>query len=150
MATLDSLDRQVISLLEKDATLAPEAIAKALGTSVSTIRRRIRNLTQNNVIRMRLAVDPDKVGANVGVLIALDVALAHLQSVIDYVSSREETTWVTATTGRYDVLISARFRSNQHLTDFLMNGLGTLEGIGSSETFFLLKARRMRVYEALG
>jgi len=138
MATLDSLDRQVISLLEKDATLAPEAIAKALGTSVSTIRRRIRNLTQNNV------------RANVGVLIALDVALAHLQSVIDYVSSREETTWVTATTGRYDVLISARFRSNQHLTDFLMNGLGTLEGIGSSETFFLLKARRMRVYEALG
>jgi Lrp/AsnC family transcriptional regulator for asnA, asnC and gidA len=149
MTPPDDLDRRIIALLEKDATLAPEAIAKTIRASVSTVRRRIRALVEGKVIRMTITVDPDKMGASVGAIIALDVVLNKLDELIQFVLTREEVTWVTVTTGRYDVLISARFKTNQHLLDFLMNVLGPLEGIRSSETFFLLKPKRRRVWESL-
>jgi len=145
----DELDLRIISCLQGAETCSPAAIAVELGTSASTIRRRIRGLCKNNVIRMKWVVDPIKIGVGIGAIIAVHVALDCLHSAAEALLSREEVTWVTLTTGRYDLLFSARFKNNAELVDFQANTLGRIDGVRDAETFFILEAHRRHRYETL-
>ncbi|MFQ5874857.1 MAG: Lrp/AsnC family transcriptional regulator [Dehalococcoidia bacterium] len=58
----DSLDEQLVHLLEWDARQSSEALAKQLQVSPSTVRRRIRKLMQSGILRTVAFVDPTKLG----------------------------------------------------------------------------------------
>lgn len=149
MCTPDELDLRIISCLQGDDTCSPSAIAAELGTSASTIRRRIRALCNSNVIRMKWVVDPVKVGVGIGAIIGVHVTLDSLHSVAEALLSRREVTWVTLTTGRFDLLFSARLKNNAELVDFLANTLGRIDGVRDTETFFVLEAHRRHRYDVL-
>ena len=63
MVKLDNLDRQILALLQDDASLPIQQIADQVGLSVNPCWRRIRRMEANGIIRGRVAiVDPEKVG----------------------------------------------------------------------------------------
>jgi Lrp/AsnC family transcriptional regulator len=63
MVKLDDLDRQILALLQDDASLPIQQIADQVGLSVNPCWRRIRRMEADGVIRGRVAlVDPEKVG----------------------------------------------------------------------------------------
>ena len=63
MVKLDDLDRQILALLQDDASLPIQQIAERVGLSVNPCWRRIRRMETDGVIRGRVAiVDPEKVG----------------------------------------------------------------------------------------
>lgn len=147
---IDALDRQIIALLQKDSSVSAEDGAQMLQKSVSTVRRRIKALTDASVIGTRVVVDPKQIGLPLAVIVAVDVAPNRLKSVTDELAAREEVTWVASTAGRYDVLISARFKDGEELTRFLEDTLGKTDGVRNSETFMLLRTRRRRFFEGKG
>ena len=149
MSMPDELDLRIISYLQDTKTCSPAAIAAELGTSASTIRRRIHGLCNDNVIRMEWVADPIRVGLDIGAIIAVHVAPDSLHSVAEALLSRQEVTWVTLTTGRYDLLFSARFKNNAELLDFQANTLGRIDGVRDTETFIVLEAYRRHRYDTL-
>ena len=47
---VNSLDKRIIEMLEQDASQSREALAKHLEINPSTIRRRIRKLTEQQIV----------------------------------------------------------------------------------------------------
>jgi Lrp/AsnC family transcriptional regulator len=68
---LDKLDRKILQLLQKDATMPVAEIGRKVGLSTTPCWRRIQKM-EEGVIRRRVAVlDPEKVNAGVTVFVAV-------------------------------------------------------------------------------
>jgi Lrp/AsnC family transcriptional regulator len=60
---LDDLDRNILSLLQVDASLPLEEIARRVGASKTPVWNRIRKMKASGLIRAEVAVvDPEKLG----------------------------------------------------------------------------------------
>jgi Lrp/AsnC family transcriptional regulator len=70
MSKLDKIDRQILGLLQTDASLPIQQIAERVGLSVNPCWRRIRQMEEAGVIQARVAlVDPEKVGLGLTVYV---------------------------------------------------------------------------------
>jgi Lrp/AsnC family transcriptional regulator len=62
-AALDDLDRNILSLLQQDADIALDEIARRVGASKTPVWNRIRKLRASGIIKSEVAIlDPDKLG----------------------------------------------------------------------------------------
>ncbi len=141
---MDLLDKKLIEIMEQDAWQGSTILAKQLSTSSSTIRRRIANLIKNNVMRIVAVVDHNKIGLPLIAVIALHTIPEKLDSVAHSLFNRPEVTWISTTTGRFDIIFVARFSSTDELSNFIQNELSTLEGLKDSETFVCLRVLSWR------
>ena len=140
----ETIDERLIQLLENDARQSSEKLARQLKVSPSTVRRRIASLIRTNVLRAVALVDPTKVGFPLICIIGLDVAHNKLESAMDVLAHRPEVTWVSSTTGRFDVLIVARFSSTYEISSFMQKELAKMEGLKDTETFVCLQVKKGR------
>ncbi len=70
MAKMDALDRQILVLLQDDASLPIQKIADQVGLSVNPCWRRIRRMEADGIIKRRVAlVDPEKVGLTLTIFV---------------------------------------------------------------------------------
>lgn len=90
---MDAIDKKILSLVQRDATLPVAAIAEKVGLSSTPCWRRIQNLEAAGVIRGRVALlDPDKMNVGVTVFIAIRTNrhsvewLQRFQSAVDDIS----------------------------------------------------------------
>lgn len=87
---LDKLDRKILQLLQKDATMPVAEIGRKVGLSTTPCWRRIQKMEEEGVIKRRVAVlDPEKVNAGVTVFVAVrtnehnDAWLRKFAAVVD-------------------------------------------------------------------
>ncbi len=67
---MDQIDREIVRLLQADATLSVREIGEQVGLSATPCWRRIRNLEESGVLAGRVAlVDPSKVNLAVTALV---------------------------------------------------------------------------------
>jgi Lrp/AsnC family transcriptional regulator len=70
---MDEIDRQLIELLQQDATLSIAQMAERVGLSATPCWKRIQKLETRGVITRRVAVvDPESVGVGLSVLISVE------------------------------------------------------------------------------
>ena len=132
---MDLVDKELIKLLARDALQNRDLIAKKLGATPSTVRRRMKKLIDNDAIRIVAAIDPVQAGLPLTVLIGFDVEVNKLDSALKAVSSRPEVTWAGITTGRYDLILMARLPSMDDLYQFVKELSDQVDGFRDSETF---------------
>lgn len=69
---MDRIDRNILKLLQTDATMAVADIAKRIGLSTTPCWRRIQKMEEDGVIRRRVALlDPKAVNAKVTVFVSI-------------------------------------------------------------------------------
>ena len=74
-AELDATDREILRLIQRDATLSLAAIAEAVGLTPTPCWKRIRRLERAGVIAGRVALlDAALVGLPLSVFVALEIA----------------------------------------------------------------------------
>jgi len=70
---MDEIDRQLLDILQQDATLSIAQMAERVGLSATPCWKRIQKLEARGVITGRVAlVDPDSVGAGISVLVSIE------------------------------------------------------------------------------
>ena len=70
MNKLDRIDRQILGLMQADASLPIQQVADKVGLSVNPCWRRIRQMESAGIIQGRVAlVDPEKVGLGLTVFV---------------------------------------------------------------------------------
>jgi Lrp/AsnC family transcriptional regulator len=70
--SLDKIDRKILTLLQRDATMPVAEIGRKVGLSTTPCWRRIQKMEEDGVIKRRVAVlDPVKVNAGVTVFVAV-------------------------------------------------------------------------------
>jgi Lrp/AsnC family transcriptional regulator len=69
---MDATDRQILELLQRDATMPLAEIARKVGLSSTPCWRRIQKLEETKVIRRRVALlDGEKINAGVNVFVSI-------------------------------------------------------------------------------
>jgi len=108
-AELDDIDRQILRLLARDATLSLAEIGAAVGLTPNPCWKRIRRLEETGVIAGRVAVlDAARVGLPVSVFVALETAdhsAAWLQRFAAVVAEMPEIVQAWRMSGDVDYLL---------------------------------------------
>ena len=142
---MDELDAKIISLLQKNGRASNARIAREVGVSEGTIRRRLKSLVQDDIIRVVALPDPDKMGLKCEALIGVQADPDKVDQVADHLAQLEQVQFVTITTGSYDIFAWATVPSSEELGIFLRTKVGTIPGVRRTETFITL-AFKKRAY----
>jgi Lrp/AsnC family transcriptional regulator for asnA, asnC and gidA len=141
----DQLDRKIIAILRVDGRASNAGIARKVGVSEGTVRRRLKNLVQEEFIQVVALPDAAKMGNKSQALIGVQVDPDKVDVVADALKSLPEVTWVAVTTGSYDVFAWATLPSAEALGIFLRAKVGTVVGVRRTETFVNLDKMRGNV-----
>ena len=77
--TLDSLDFEILSFLQKDGRMSFTVIAEQLNVSIGTVRTRFNKMIEEGTVNIIGRVNPDKVGFKCYAHIAVFVRPATLK-----------------------------------------------------------------------
>ncbi len=146
---MDSLDKKIIDVLERDGRTSNAGVARQVGVSEGTVRRRLKLLVDDETIRVTAIPDPRKMGYESQALIGVQVAPDKIDSVADGLEELEEVIWVAVTTGSFDIFVWVTLASSEALGVFLRTKLGVVPGVRRTETFVNL-ALRKRSHTVLG
>ena len=135
---MDKINKNIIEILKSDGRISNAEIARNLGVSEGTVRRRIKIMIEENTLNVYAVSDPKKTGYNEEALIGIQVDPNKLDQVGDSISKHEYTTWVSRTTGGFDIFTWVTVPDSKELTNFLTYFLGNLEGVNKTETFISL------------
>ncbi len=139
---MDELDRRIISLLQMDGRASNAKIAREVGVSEGTVRRRLRRLIQEDVVKVIAVPNLEKLGYATTALIGLQTGPGKSDAVAEEIAKLEEAHYVAITTGAYDVFIWAGLESAESLGTFLRTKIGTIEGVQRTETFVNLAIKK--------
>lgn len=74
MLAVEKTDARILSLLQEDAGLTSEALAKKVGLSATAVQRRVKRLRAEGIIERDVAVlDPAKVGRPLTMLVMVSL-----------------------------------------------------------------------------
>jgi Lrp/AsnC family transcriptional regulator for asnA, asnC and gidA len=65
-----------------------------------------------------------------------------MQAIATKVAGFSEVRYVGLSVGRYDIMVEAFFRDQEHLLEFVSTKLGSMKGIVSSETSVILRVAK--------
>lgn len=142
MSKIDSVDRQIVLQMGENARQSSEQLAKKLNLSPATVRRRLKKLIKNDVMRVVGLVEPAKFGFPLLSVIALDVVADKLEITMESLVARPEVKFAATTTGRFDIIATAWFTSSDHLSEFIVKYLGKLEGVRDSEALLCMGVKK--------
>ena len=139
---IDETDRKIIARLREDARQSNAAIARAIGVSEATIRRRIKLMIGDGTLSVTVVPNPAKFGLNTSAIIGIDVQPDILEKVAGALSEREEIGFLGVSTGRYDLLAWIQVKSLEELREFLEGFLAKVRGVRKTETLVLLDIKK--------
>jgi len=118
---MDELDRRIIAILADDGRTPYREIAEITGVATTTVHQRVRRLTEQGVIAgTRIIIDWEAVGLPVTALVSVeapgDIPLADVAESIATIPFVQD---CHAVTGEFDLLLTVRARSSDHLGNIL-------------------------------
>ena len=132
---MDELDKRIIKLLQVDGHASNARIAREVGVSEGTVRRRLRHLIQGDVIKVIAVPNLEQMGYGTAALIGIQTDPGKIDEVTNAISSLDETHYVSMTTGAYDIFAWVGLESPERLGTFLRGQIGTIPGVRRTETF---------------
>lgn len=126
----DDLDLKIIALLQQDGRLSTQEIARTLGATSSTVRKRIRRLEDTDTMRVVAVVDFGAAGYDVLLAIGVEVESRSAEAVGRDLAALPEVFSVNLTTGGFDIEILVGARSFDELAVFLHEQVARIDGIG--------------------
>ena len=106
---MDKIDREIVMLLQKDASLPVADIARKVGLSVTPCWRRIQKMEEDGIIRGRVALlDSEKIGMGMSVFVGIKTDqhnASWLQQFADTVKSFPEVVEFYRMSGEVDYML---------------------------------------------
>lgn len=138
---MDDLDRNVLTLLGADARMSVATLARKLKVARSTIQARLERLETTGVIagytlKLGEAARQGRLRASVLLTIEPRAQAAILQRL----KALPEIERVFTTSGRFDLLLQIA-ASNTQVLDSVLDQIGGLTGVKSSESLIHLSTR---------
>jgi DNA-binding Lrp family transcriptional regulator len=127
-------DELLLAELARDGRASCAALAAAIHSHESTIRRRIDELRGAGLLYFEVDLDNRVLGLNVEATLWISVEPARLDEVGRALATHQAIPFAAATTGPTNLLASALFRDTQHLYEYLTGPLAGLPGVRSVQT----------------
>ncbi|QED48013.1 Lrp/AsnC family transcriptional regulator [Cytobacillus dafuensis] len=142
---LTEKELEIVEILEKDARINSEDLAKMVNMSTEETNEAIKRLEDQKVIvKYMSVVDWAKVEGHAGLTAMIDVKVTPKRGVgFDEIAERiyrfPEVDSVYLMSGTYDLSVCIKGKSMNEVAQFVSQKLSTLESVISTTTHFILK-----------
>jgi DNA-binding Lrp family transcriptional regulator len=138
---MDELDRNIIGLLGADARMSVATLSRRLKVARSTIQARLERLETTGVIAgytLKLGEGARQGRLRASVLLTIEPRAQA--GILQRLKSISEVERVFTTSGRFDLLLQIACPNTQVL-DQVLDQIGTITGVKSSESLIHLSTR---------
>ncbi|MEJ8547641.1 Lrp/AsnC family transcriptional regulator [Brevibacillus borstelensis] len=137
---LDDLDYGIAKALQDNARLPFTQIAKELGVTEKTVRMRVQQMQDAEVLSLIGMLNPAKAGLTLSSLIQLAVEAGRLDEAAAELQDIDEVREIVLTSGEYQIMIQVLHRDHEELSCFLLNRLNKIPGIVRMNVIHELKS----------
>ena len=138
---MDDLDRNILALLGADARMSVATLARRLKVARSTIQARLERLETTGVIAgytLKLGEEARQGRLRASVLLTIEPRAQA--AILSRLKAIPEVERVFTTSGRFDLLMQLA-ASNTQVLDQVLDQIGALTGVRSSESLIHLSTR---------
>ncbi len=139
---LDDVDRRIMKLLRHDARLSYAHVARTVGVSEPTVRKRIDRLVHAGAIINAARINPAPIGFPIDAMIGINVVRGRVKEVGRNLAEMENVAYVAYVAGNFDIIIQAYLPHTEGLFKFLNEDLEKIEGIASTQTWNVLRTEK--------
>lgn len=138
---IDNIDRQILSLLMKDANMPYTEIAKKIHVSGGTVHVRMKKLEDIGVVKgSGLTIDYTVLGYDIMAFLGIYLDKSSLyDDVSKQLKNIPEIVEANYTTGAYSIFVKIICRDTNHLRAVLHDKIQKISGIQRTETFISLE-----------
>lgn len=121
---IDEVDAKILSLLQEDGRASFAGIAKEIGVSTPTIRKRVMRMKELGIIKkFSVIVNPMKLRGMVAAFVSLDARVKDVERIANALADLDETLGVYITAGEHNILAKILARDMAHLDRIVIEKL---------------------------
>lgn len=119
----------ILNILRANARTPFVKIAKAVGTSETAVRKKVRRLEEKGIIKKyTVELDTKKIGLPVQAIIGIDTQPEHLIGTIEKFKNMEDVIGLYAASGDHMILLEKWFENSAELAKFIQS-LEKMKGV---------------------
>ena len=138
---IDQTDRDLLELLQDDASLTQAEIARRVGLSPASVHERIRKLERRKFIRGYVALlDDARVGNDITAFI--EVAVDHPKKekkLVELMLTLEEVQECHYVAGEFTCLLKVKVADRHSLRELVLDRINELDGVRQTRTMIVLQ-----------
>ena len=141
MEKIDKLDRQILSIISRNARIPFKDVAEECGVSRAAIHQRVQRMMDMKVITgSGYDINPKSLGFNTCTYIGVKLERGSMyKDVVPEFEKIPEVVECHFTTGPYTMLIKLYARDNEHLMELLNSRIQEIPGVTATETLISLR-----------
>ncbi|MBU0705482.1 MAG: Lrp/AsnC family transcriptional regulator [Chloroflexi bacterium] len=140
---MDRVDREIIARLQYDGRMPFSKIAAELSISEGTVRRRVKQLTDDGLLQIVAIVEPQLLGWNAAGTIGITVRAGQVDAVARQIAQFPEVSYLFMVSGEFDLFVEVFCRDREHFVSFLNEKLQQVPGVERTRTFMILKTYKL-------
>ncbi|HVV11334.1 Lrp/AsnC family transcriptional regulator [Amycolatopsis sp.] len=130
---LDELDLAISAALGEDGRMSFKEVSRQVGSSESTVARRVDSLVRRGCLRFRTLAEPALFGYSLEFMLWLSVLPSELDSAGQQLARHPGTKYLSATTGRFNLVGQIVLRHYGELYRHTTDVVGTLPGLREAD-----------------
>lgn len=151
---LDSIDHQLLLLLQEDCKQTTKELATKLNLSLTAVYERIKKMEKNRVISKYVAlVDREQVGRVFMVISYIKIKTHSRESIINFENKIKEMPEVLEcfhVSGEYDYVLKISVKDMEGYREFLISKLTSMNEVLSTHSMFMIgEVKNTTKYEFL-
>lgn len=139
---IDSIDKQILTILQQDAQITNVELAKKVGISPPSMLERVKRLEKNGIIKRYVAiVDPMKISKGVFAMVSVSLSAHQLSSVDQFtkiIKKLDEVLECYHVAGEEDFILKVAVSSIEEYEKFILSKLTKINGVNKINTKFVL------------
>lgn len=136
----DDLDMKLLFELTKDGSISVPALSKKLGINASVLYSRIKRLMKKKLIKkFTVVIDDSLLGIGVKASVGVNRDPKFKDAIHKKLMETPEVVSISEVTGRFDIIVKVYAENLEALHSVVIEKIGKIEGIQSSETFVELQ-----------
>jgi Lrp/AsnC family transcriptional regulator, regulator for asnA, asnC and gidA len=143
---LDEVDLGIMARLQEDGRSSNASIARSVGVSESTVKKRIDRLVDRGIMRVLAVVDPISFGHGEHMMAGINVRPGTATEVGGELAKMPEVAFIAYFLGRYDIWMEVFTPDKDTLLDFQSKRLAGIDHIVGIETFSVLRTQKVEYY----
>lgn len=140
---LDRIDRNILSMLQKDGRISNVELAKQVGLSPSPCLERVKRLESHGYIKgYHALLDPNQLGAAMLVFVEITLTKTSVDIFADFsaaVQQHDDIQECHLVSGNFDFLLKARVADMSSYRKLLGDTLLRLPGVSESRTYVVME-----------
>ncbi len=127
---IDEINRDILGRLRDNARTPFLEIAKYLGISESTVRKRVGDMEKAGIIKRYTAiVDPPKIGYGSVAIVGIDVKAERFLNVAKKLTEYDNVKFVSTSSGDHMIMAEIWMEKSSELRDFIINTIEKMDGV---------------------